>query len=333
MFDESKCTLCGDCLVECQYVDYDREEAIRQRQELRAGRPAPILKECVTCAACNEVCPQGANPFDHINALQEKFGSLEVPDFMRKFFDAGPKMPSSVTPGDPDRPALSLCVMGPMVPDSFKGPMFDGMTTIRGGDYFCQIGYIHIGMESPMRDGARAFVDNLAAVGAREIVFIHDDCYAALEVKAPEYGVKVPFRAIHIFEYLRDYLRDHRSRISKLDMDVAYQRPCSSRYTPEKDAMLDEIFELIGVRPVQRKYERIDALCCGGTMLAIHPDKAVETQERNLADALDAGAKAMVYLCPLCVRAMGEAASRRGFENHMISDLCRLALGETPAAS
>ncbi len=32
-----------------------------------------MLRQCITCYACNEICPRKANPFDLIAALQEKY--------------------------------------------------------------------------------------------------------------------------------------------------------------------------------------------------------------------------------------------------------------------
>ena len=62
MFIETRCDLCGDCLVRCLYVDYDQERAAFEIEELIAGRPAPILSACITCFACNEYCPTGRPP-------------------------------------------------------------------------------------------------------------------------------------------------------------------------------------------------------------------------------------------------------------------------------
>ncbi|MDZ7697470.1 MAG: hypothetical protein U5R49_11295 [Deltaproteobacteria bacterium] len=134
MWEEEKCNLCGDCLVRCQYVDYDKTEAVNQIQDLMKGNAAPILKECVTCCACNEYCPTGANPFDLINHLQEVYHSLPIPEKMRQFMDAGAAVPSRLTPGDPAKPALSLCVMEPFVSkEAIGGQLFDGMTIASGG--------------------------------------------------------------------------------------------------------------------------------------------------------------------------------------------------------
>ncbi len=37
----------------------------------------------------------------------------------------------------------------------------------------------------------------------------------------------------------------------------------------------------------------------------------------------------MVYLCPMCFRTLSKKAKDAGMSNYMISDICRLALGET----
>ena len=66
MFHEKQCTRCGDCLVRCQYFDYDQEEAIKQIERLIAGGSSEVLKKCVTCAACNNYCPEGLRPYELI---------------------------------------------------------------------------------------------------------------------------------------------------------------------------------------------------------------------------------------------------------------------------
>jgi Fe-S oxidoreductase len=185
-----------------------------------------------------------------------------------------------------------------------------------------------MGMSSPIDKGIRSFIDNLAATGQKEIVFAHDDCYATATTKAKQYGIKVPFRPIHILEYLRDEMKKRKGSFKKLDIPVAYQRPCASRYTPEKEPLVDELFELIGARRVPRKYDRGDALCCGLPLMFRDMAKGMEIQQKNLDDAKEAGAIAMTFLCPVCVRGLGSGAAERGLDVYMVSDLCRLALGE-----
>jgi Fe-S oxidoreductase len=333
MWDGEKCDFCGDCLVRCQYVDYDKDKAVQQIKELMDGKPAEIIKDCVTCCACNEYCPTGANPFDLINSLQEIHQSLPIPEKMRKFMDAGGTMPSALVRGDDSKPALSLCVMEPFMPgDAVAGQMFEGMTVAKGGEYFCYLGYVHIGMDSPLAEHARGFVDELAAIGAKEIVFIHADCYAMMS-KMPDYNIEIPFRATHVAEYMRDYLKGHSDSITPLNRKIAYQRPCASRYSGEIETIIDEMFELIGVERVDRRYDRESALCCGGLFSRIYPERIRPTMEANLKDALEAGAEAMVFLCPFCMSALGKPASEKGIKPIFITQLVRMALGELPFPS
>ena len=328
MWQAQKCNLCGDCLVLCQYVDYDRDTAIQQISQLMDDKPAEILKDCITCCACNEYCPTGADPFDLINHLQEIHGSLPIPEKTRKWMDSGATVPTELIPGDPSKPVLSLCVMErPLPDDAVGGQMFEGMTVAKGGEYFCYLGYVHIGMDSPLQEHAQGFIDKLAAIGASEIVFIHADCYAMIS-KMPDYGIEVPFKATHMVEYMRDYLRERPESITPLNRKIAFQRPCASRYSPELEPTLDELFELIGGERVQRNYDRQSALCCGSLFSRIYPERIQPLVEDNLQDAVEAGAEAMVFLCPICMVALSKPVDERGMKPLFITQLVRMALGE-----
>jgi hypothetical protein len=331
MWDESKCDRCGDCLVRCQYVDYNQEKAIQEITALIEGRNAEILKECITCVACNEYCTKGANPFDLICQLQERWGALSAAEAMAAGFDAIMNAPSVVTRGDPNKPVLSLCITETMLPEgAIEGQMFEGLSVVKGAEYFCYIGLIHMGKESPIRENAQNFVDKMASLGAKEVILLHDDCYAMLANKVADYGIKVEFKPVHIIEYMLDYLKGHPGSITKLGRKIAYQRPCASRYTPEKDVMLDELFEVIGVHRLARKHDREDALCCGSVFGLWEPNRAAQYREMNLADAKNHGAEAMVFLCPWCYDTLKKDCQERGMAPVFITDLCRMALGERP---
>lgn len=333
MFHKDRCDFCGDCLARCHYLDFDKESGSQAFQKLVQGEKVDWLYDCVTCIACNEYCPQGARPFDLILQTMEEAGDFTDPELKAKMAKrfAAEGEPRPVTP---EGKVMSICVMEGSMPWALNGKLFEGLTLLKGRHFFCNVLFAHMGDESIMRDRLQDLVDNLATSGAKEIIFIHDDCYALMKGMAPEFGIELPFRPVPIFEYLRDYLKEHKDDISKLDMKVAYQRPCASRYTPEKDYLLDEIFELIGVEKVQRQYDGINAICCGvelaGPNLKLFPrGKNFEPfREKNVIDAKDHGAEAMVYLCPMCFRTLGGKVRDMGMKNYMISDICRLALGE-----
>lgn len=333
MFDASKCDKCGDCLVRCQYVDYTRDKAIKEITALMEGKYAEILAECITCMACNEYCQKGANPFDLICRLQEEKRALLVPPGTVEQLDSLTAVPNKIIEGDSNKPALSLCIVGDIVPGITESQMFDGLTIVKGGDYYSKIAFLHVGMENMVRDIAQRFVDNLAKLGKKEIVILHEDCYIMLASKAPEYGIEVPFKVIHIVEYMLNYLKEHESSVTKLDKKIAYQRPCASRYTPEKEPMLDELFQLIGVYRVPRRYDREDARCCHFSGYHAESERSIRNRDMNLTDAKAHGAEAMVFLCPLCYMALAPYCQGYGLAPIFIVDLCRMALSEVPSST
>jgi Fe-S oxidoreductase len=330
MFDETRCDRCGDCLVRCLYVDYDRERAAFEIDELIAGRSAPILSSCITCLACNEYCPTDARPFDLILERQEQLRSLGIPPEMLVAEEARYAATGDVRVPENEGRVLSACVFSSTDADLFQGRLFEGLPTVRGRHFFCYILFDHLGAGSVTRRHAQTFVDNLAATGAQEVVLFHDDCYGMLVDRAPQLGIDVPFRPVHVVEYLREYLEGHRQDIAPLGLRVAYQRPCASRMSPGKEEAVDAVLGLIGVERVQRRYDRESSLCCGLAATMFNPQVAPAIRQRNLDDALAAGAQAMCYLCPMCRRGLADDASARGLAGHHIIELVRMALGELP---
>lgn len=334
MFHEERCDFCGDCLAKCHYLDFDNETGGDAFQKLVRGEKPSWLYDCVTCIACNEYCPKDARPFDLILQRMEEAGDFTDPKLKAQMADRF-KAEGEPRPMEPKDRVMSICVMDGSMPWAIQGSLFQELPILKGRHYFCNVLFAHMGDESIMRDRLQGLVNNLAKSGAKEIVFVHDDCYALLAGMAPEYGVKLPFRPVSILEYLAEYLKEHPDRITKLNMKVAYQRPCASRYTPEKDHYVDEIFSLIGVERVARQYDGINAICCGvelaGLNLKLFPrgKNFAPFRDQNVQDAKDHGAEAMVYLCPMCFRTLNKQVRGAGMSNYMISDICRLALGET----
>ena len=94
MFIKENCDFCGDCLVLCPYVEYDRDEAIAQFKALVEGETPDIVSQCVTCVACNWFCDKGANPFDLILERQEETGVLDIPEQNTEMFRNLPRPPA-----------------------------------------------------------------------------------------------------------------------------------------------------------------------------------------------------------------------------------------------
>ena len=337
MWDASKCNLCGDCLVKCRYVNYDRDKAIAEIELLMEGKDAEILAKCTTCIACRDYCPTGADPSDLIFKMQEKIGTSPIVavgklarETVVRAFEKG-EDPAQVIPGDPDKPALSLdSFRSENFPEgTFDSQLFKGMTIVRGGQYASLVGYVHMGGASLVGKYGQRVLDNLARLG-KDIVYLHNEGFVLAHVKAREYGFRVPFKYMHLFEYLRDYLKAHKRSITKLNKKVAYQANCGTRWIPEYDAFLDDIFKLVGVERPNRKHEHVDALCCTGPLIYTNRELAVDIQKKNFGDAIACGADAIITSCPVCYGVFRRPSSQFNLPDIFVTDLCRIALGETP---
>ena len=327
MFHAEKCDFCGKCLEFCPYVDYDLERAQREMHELVAGGAPPIIGLCVTCASCNLICPNQANPFDLLNQRQEETGALGIPEQAIQNFAKLRSIPTVVKRGQEGKPVMNLCVVGDMVREILDNPLFEGLTLVKGADYFCTVAYIHLGKPSVIEKEARRFIDNLAALGGQEVVCFHDDCYTMLTTLADQFGLKVPFRPVHIFEYLCVELEKMQDAIRQVPIKVAYQSPCASRYTQEKEVYLDRIFQLLGIERPPRQYEGLNALCCGAPLMARDKEKAAVIKKWNVNDAKSVGANAMIFLCPVCYLNLRKMVREGGMEAIFITELFRRALG------
>lgn len=335
MFKAELCSLCGDCLVNCRFIKYTRHEAIVERQTLMEGKRAPIVDNCVSCHACNATCPQGANPFDLISRLQGEFGVMEdvlkrvdlataKTDKARPALLAGPRF-------DPVQTVLATCSYGEKHPRIFESLLYHGLRKLTGPAYSC-VPREFFGDESGQKARVQGFVDSLAMHQAEEVICYHDSCYYMLTYRAPEYAITVPFRPVHLYEYLLRTLRMHRDRIRPLNMKIAYQEPCTSRGNASQNPPLDELLQIIGCLRVARRYDRDNSLCCGEIVeLRGLTEKADEITKKQIDDSLEHGAQGLACLCGGCMNRFREQAAARGLQLYHVTELCHMAIGENPA--
>ncbi|MDY6830404.1 MAG: (Fe-S)-binding protein [Thermodesulfobacteriota bacterium] len=335
-FDPAVCAACKtvDCLMNCQYISFaDVAEAKKEKQKINAGKESRVLHECLTCYACQEYCPNHNNPFFVLVELQEKLGLLPAPRpivdeqlGMMAFKGRLAKTPVS-------SPLINMCAF-PMLAGSIRGRLFEGASVIAGTDIFCNIMWLHFAKNSVIRERVPRAIDNIMSFfmkdsGLTDMVCFHDECYGTYTTLAKAYGIDVPFRPVHLFDYINRRLDDLADRIKPLNQVIAYQRGCSNRLCPETDAVLDKIFEKIGAIRAPRKYDRQNALCCGGVPRAHQRDEfADDLVERNISDMLDVKAVYCVFNCPFCMATMAQEVAERGLMPILVSDLVQAALGE-----
>lgn len=338
-FDENKCLACEtqDCLTKCQYMDMDRAAARAEMEKLINGQDTHVLRDCVTCYACEEYCPMGNHPFYLIVSRQEELNIPPLPDpLIKRGIQVGIPFRGEPEIEEIQGTALNMGVFSPLSKMA-RGRLFEGLTLMSTDSrkmfhYFCQLMYLHFARISVINERLEKTIQTIAAHNVREVVHFHDECYGTYTSYAPAFGIDVPFKSIHLFEYLFDRLNELKDEIKPLKYKVAYQRPCSSRLSPDKHRFVDKIFDLIGVDHVQREFVDENALCCGSTIMGQkRPGSRVfclDQQEKNIEDMRRAGAQLCVFNCPACMQTLGKQVAEKGIMPVFMSDLCRTAIGE-----
>jgi len=335
-FDPEICSQCEtvDCLMKCQYIKFtDVAEAKTEKLKINAGEHSRVLDECLTCYACQEYCPFDNNPFYLLVERQEQLGLLPAPRpiVAEQLKMMGPK--GRIEKEQVSPPVVNMCTF-PMLTGCVRGNLFEGASVIVGTDIFCNIMWLHFAKNSTIKERLPQMIDNLMNYylkdsGVDEMICFHDECYGTYTSVAPAYGIEVPFKPIHLFDYINHRLDELADRITPLNVKIAYQRPCSNRLIPQTDLVLDEIFKKIGADRVPRTYDRENALCCGGVPRAQQRDNlADELVENNIADMKAAGATYCVFNCPFCMATLGQEVAENGLMPILVSDLVQMALGE-----
>lgn len=332
-FNPAICEKCDtiDCLTKCQYLHYDIEEAKKEKMSILKGEKAKTLEDCVTCYACEEYCPNDNHPFYQIVERQEEMGILPAPTPLTKqqILMMKPRNDAAVT--KVSKPVIDMCYF-PMLMGCIRGKLYEGVSTIVGSDIFCNVMWLHFAKNSVIRERLPKVIDTIQKYyledsGVDEIVCFHDECYGTFTQLAPAFGIDVPFKCVHLFEYLANKLDDLKHEIRPLNAKVAYQRPCSNRLIPETQHWVDDVFKKIGAERVEREYDRENALCCGGVpRIQQRDDLADDIQKRNIDDMEDAGVQYCVFNCPACFFTMGDVVTERGIIPILMSDLCQLAM-------
>jgi len=308
----------------------DKKKAKKEWQKVINGEDSYVLEACTTCYACEEYCPFGNHPFYWIVEQQEKKGILPAPRPIITMWINQCQPVGKFMVGKVEERALSYCFL-PQFNTLVKGQLFDGIawSVIFGQEFFCNAVYLHYARASVIKDRLPQIVDNIKKQGIKQLICLHDECYGTFTSLASAYGLDVPFRPIHYYEFLYGRLQELKDVTRPLNIKAAYQRNCSARLCPETDHYVDDIFALLGVERVKRKYDKENALCCAEIFrMGKGPQLAEDVQKRNMDDMVQAGAQYCVFNCPACWDSLAHKVAKRGIKPIHMIDLCKLAIGE-----
>ncbi len=331
-FNPETCEKCTtyDCLVRCQHQDFNLETAEKERDLITSGKHSKVLTDCITCYSCEEYCPYDNHPFYHMVDCQESLGILPIPSPIAKQQIIMMEPRGTISTTRVTSPVINMCYF-PMLLGSIRGKLYEGATPIEGSDIFCNAMWLHFGRNSLIRERLPLMIDNmwnhyLKDSGVDEIVCFHDECYATYTHLAQAFNIEVPFKSVHLFEYLFNRLSELRNEITPLNVKVAYQRPCSNRLVPETQHWVDDIFSLIGAERVKREYDGDNALCCGQVPRGQQKDDTADSLvQRNIDDMVKSEVEYCVFNCPACFFSLSNDVMEKGITPILMSDFCQLA--------
>jgi len=317
--------------MKCQYIDIKQDEAHEEMMKIINGEDSRVLQECVTCYACEEYCQKGNHPFYLItDRLEEKGIETASRPLTNQWINMCEPQGKYKT-GKMQAEALSCCFIGELRQLS-RSTLFKDISSsyVLGAEFFCQVVYLHFAKPSVIRERMPKILENIASLGVKKLICLHDECYGSFSSLAPAYGFAVPFEPVHYFDYVYANLKSMESKIRPLNVKVAYQRPCSSRLSPDKHVVLGKILDLIGAELVAREYQDENALCCGEVLRMVKGYQlANDVQERNINDIVRSSAEYCVFNCPYCQMALSEKVARRGVKPIHLIELCEMALSDS----
>lgn len=191
------------------------------------------------------------------------------------------------------------------------------------GEWCCGFPLLAAGLETAAIEAVRHNVAQVRATGASQVVTSCPSCYHAWQVEYPRLAGQemAGLEVWHTSELFDDLIRQGRLRLQPVSGDavsgdelaVTYHDPCDlGRKSKIIEAPRRVLSSIPGLKVVEMRENREDALCCGGggNLETVDPGLVQALAARRLAQALQTGAGTIVSACQQCERTLAAAARR-----------------------
>jgi Fe-S oxidoreductase len=370
-FREDLCDRCGLCLERCPVLELPEGEAKRELEKLIQGDTGSslVLQRCVTCNACDFVCPRHANPYGLILEHHDRTGRSEGLPYIAKFiFPNEPENMWTTTrvlmaedelsllhswEENLKRPRKEVLLTGfynNLMPYIAQTSLLDELKpAIVGSDCMFGIGEdaYRIGfLEEAQRLGKLA-KQKFSEMGIEKMYcFMVVEASMFTDVLPKKFGIDFDFQVELLDSWILDRLKSGKIPVrNRLNMKVTVHDNCCGRYMGGilQDASR-EIVEHIGCTVVEMRHTRGDALCCGwaGTVPTLFGPTSgnpfhtllnlMQSLYLRLQEAEATGADALVVPCPGCCAFLSliKALTNSRMDVYLPLELVQMAAGETP---
>ncbi len=370
-FREDLCDRCGACFERCPVLELGHDEARQEIQALIHGDTGAslVLQHCVTCNACEFVCPTHANPYGLILERHNLEGRTQgLPYIARFIFPNEPEnmwTTTRVLMGEdelalvhsweenlknPRREVLLTGFYNNLLPYIAQTSLLDELKpAIVGSDSMFGIGEdaYRIGFFEEAQRLGRLAKQKFSEMGIEKMYcFMVVEASMFTDVLPKKFGIDFDFEVELLDTWLLNRLKSGKIPVKHaVNMNVTVHDNCCGRYM---DGVLQdttrEIMERIGCRVVEMQHIRENALCCGwaGTVPTLFGPTSgnpfhtllnlLQSLQARLQEAEETGADALVVPCPGCCAFLSliKVLTNSTVDIYLPLELVQIAAGETP---
>ena len=295
------------------------------------------MSQCLLCGNCSQNCPAGINTEEIIEEARElctqRLGPLSVMERTAKNIIAAGNITADAkenrllwfqnmeggmvrTEGPAEFLYLAGCV-STLYPSSYSIPQNFSLLLDKAGvdwatmgerENCCAYPLLIGGMREAAVKTAMENVRDAGAYGAKNIVTTCPSCYHTWKETYPRILPNMPeVKIFHGTQLLAKLVREGKFRFKETPCTVTYHDPCD---LGRKSRIYDEPREILkaipGVKLMEMKFNRENAMCCGGggnLEMSDSPLSAKVAQLR-IGHALDTKADIIVSSCQQCKRTL-----------------------------
>ena len=295
-----------------------------------------VAYTCTACGFCDEVCPLG--PSEVFVGLREELvergiappkGNKKVDENISTKHNAMGGLPEARAkwaqglnlPKTGDTLFFAGCYASYRQPEISKAMVSSlkaagvNVAHLGNDEWCCGLPPLWNGETAIGQETMKHNFEALKNSGAKTVMTACAECYRTLKLDYPVLFGELPFKVVHISEFLEQLIDKGKLKFNKLEEKVTYHDPCFlGRHSKVYDAPRKVIRSIPGVKLVEMERNGQWAYCCGsgaGTVADAYPDFTMWTARQRIIEAQKA-ADTIVTACPRCVETLKSAAKEEG---------------------